>query len=140
MATQALHKTWLKVAGATLFAFGILGLVGSVPATNEPLRWALDLLAWPLDGYPSYESREICFLTALTGGFLAGWGTLVFLTSGELYDAAPEAVRKVVVAGFLVWFLVDSSGSILSGHWPNAVWNIGVLIFLVGPMWRPAGS
>lgn len=42
-------------------------------AFNELTRWVLDLLAWPLDGFPSFEAPEIWFLSALTGGFLVGW-------------------------------------------------------------------
>lgn len=131
------HKRWLTFTGIALVAFGLLGLTGTVPATNEPLRWGLDLLAWPLDGFPSYESREIYFLTALTGGFLTGWGVTVLCLTHWLYSQAPEAVRKTAVIGLLSWFVVDSAGSVLSGNWPNAVWNILVLMILVGPMWLP---
>lgn len=137
---HAAHKFWMKFSGVALIGFGILGFFGTMPATNEPLRWGLDLLSWPLDGFPSYESREIWFLSALSGGFLTGWGVTMFCVSLWLYDLDGERSRKTVFAGLLGWFLVDSSGSITSGNWENAVWNILVLVILVGPMWRPAQS
>ena len=137
---HAAHKFWMKFSGVALIGFGIMGFFGTMPATNEPLRWGLDLLSWPLDGFPSYESREIWFLSALSGGFLTGWGVTMYCVSLWLYDLDGARCRKTVFAGLLGWFLVDSSGSITSGNWENAVWNILVLVILVGPMWRPAQS
>ena len=138
MGTDELHKAWLKLAGLSLGLFGLLGFTGTIPATSEPLRWSLDLLAWPLDGFPSYESREIRFLSALSGGFLLGWGVTVWCLSAWLYDLGAEPVRKTFLAGMCSWFLLDSAGSITSGNWPNAIWNVLVLLLLVGPLWRPA--
>lgn len=138
MAIMAVHKFWMKFAGAVLALFGLLGFLGTIPETNEPLRWSLDFLAWPLDGFPSYELREIWFLSALAGGFLLGWGVLFWCLSAWVYDLAPEPVRKSLVVSFCSWFALDSLGSVTSGNWPNAVWNVLVILILIGPMWRPA--
>lgn len=140
MRTHAAHKLWLKTAGTTIFAFGILGFFGTMPATSEPLRWAMDLLSFPVDGWPEWGSPETWFLSALAGGFLAGWGATIFCASLWLYDLAPEPTRKMVMAGLISWFVVDSSGSVTSGNPENMVWNIFVLLFLAGPMWHPAKS
>ena len=140
MGSATFHKIWMKIAGITLGLFGLLGFFGTMPATSEPLRWTLDVLAWPLDGFPSYESREIWFLSALAGGFLMGWGITIWGMATWLYDIAAEPVRRTFLSGLFAWFFVDSLGSTTSGNWSNAVWNILVLVFLVGPMWRPASQ
>lgn len=140
MLSHGAHKFWLKVSGAAIFAFGILGFFGTMPATSEPLRWGMDLLSFPVDGWPIWGSPETWFLSALAGGFLAGWGATIFCSSLWLYDLAPEPTRRMIVTGILAWFVIDSSGSVTSGNWENAIWNIVVLLFLVGPMWRPAQS
>lgn len=138
MATQAAHKSWLKVSAIIIGIFGPVLTLGTIPATNEPARLGLDILAWPVDGFPSYQSEEIRFLSALTGGFLVGWAVTIWLLSVHVHDHAPEGVRKSVLSGVLAWFFLDSLGSITSGNWPNALWNILVLLAVVGPMWRPA--
>lgn len=107
-------------------------------ATAEPARWTLDLLSWPLDGAQTYASPDTRFLSALTGGFLLGWGVMIWCLRSWLYDLAPEAVRRTVLAGILAWFILDSAGSIASGNASNAFFNIIVLLLAVGPMWRPA--
>jgi hypothetical protein len=136
--THATHKRWLKVAAVLTASFGPVFFLGTMAATAEPARWSLDLLSWPLDGAQSYADPTLRFLTALTGGFLLGWGVLIWLLSGSVYDAAPEGVRKAVVGGFLAWFVLDSAGSIAGGNASNALFNIAVLLALVGPLWRPA--
>ena len=63
---------------------------------------------------------------------------MIWCLSSWVYDQAPEAVRRAVVAGVLGWFVLDSSGSIASGNTSNALFNILVLLIAIGPMWWPA--
>ena len=136
--TQTAHRRWLKFTAVVIAFFAPALFLGTMPATNEAARLGLDILAWPVDGFPSYESGEIAFLSALTGGFLLGWGVTVWCLSAWVYDLAPEGVRRSVVTGACAWFLLDSAGSITSGHAANAGFNVLVLLLLVGPLWVPA--
>jgi hypothetical protein len=136
--TRKLHKFWLKVAAIVVGSFGPIFFLGSMPATSELARLTLDILSWPLDGATSYASPDTRFLSALTGGFLLGWGVTIWCLSEWVYDAAPEGVRKTVLIGMLSWFFLDSAGSIASGNASNALFNIAVLLVAVGPMLRPA--
>jgi hypothetical protein len=136
--THAFHKFWLKISAFVIAVGGPVFFLGSMPETMEPARLTLDILSWPVDGATTYSSPDTRFLSALTGGFLLGWGVMVWCLSLWVYDAAPEGVRRTLVASALSWFLLDSTGSILSGNASNAVFNIAVLLLVVGPMWRPA--
>lgn len=135
--TTISHKTWLKVLAVLVGSFGPVFFLATMPATAEPARLTLDLLSWPLDGAQSYDEPTIRFLSALTGGFLMGWGVMIWCLSGTVYDAAPEAVRRAVLTGVLAWFVVDSAGSVASGNASNALFNTIILIAGVGPMWWP---
>lgn len=136
--TRDFHKMWLKVTAVVVGSFGPVFFLGTMAETLEPARFTLDLLSWPLDGATTYDSPDTRFLSALTGGFLFGWGVMIWCLSSWVYDQAPEAVRRAVVAGVLAWFVLDSSGSIASGNLSNAVFNIAVLLIAVGPLWWPA--
>ncbi len=136
--SQRLHKFWLIITALVVGSFGPVFFLGTMGATAEPARWTLDLLSWPLDGAQTYASPDTRFLSALTGGFLLGWGVMIWCLRIWLYDLAPEAVRRTVLAGILAWFILDSAGSIASGNASNAFFNIIVLLLAVGPMWRPA--
>ncbi len=136
--THQQHKFWLKVAAVVVGSFGPVFFLGTMAATLEPARFTLDLLSWPIDGLTTYASPDTRFLSALTGGFLLGWGVTIWCLANWVYDAAPEAVRRTVLAGLLSWFVLDSAGSLASGNSSNVVFNVVVLLLAVGPLWRSA--
>jgi len=136
--SHALHKNWLRFAAVAVGIFGPVFALGTMEATQEPARLSLDILSWPIDGATTYASPDTRFLTALTGGFLLGWGVLIWRLASQVYDLAPDAVRRAVVSGFVAWFFLDSAGSIASGNASDAGFNVLVLLTLVGPLWRPA--
>jgi len=138
--SHSFHKFWLKVTAFVIGSFGPIFFLGTMAETLEPARWSLDLLSWPLDGQTDYASPDTRFLSALTGGFLLGWGITIWCLSEWVYDAAPEGVRKSVLAGALAWFVLDSTGSITSGNASNALFNVIILLIAVGPLWRPAAQ
>lgn len=136
--TQSYHKFWLKITAFVVGSFGPVFFLGTMAATLEPARLTLDLLSWPVDGATTYASPDVQFLSALTGGFLLGWGVMIWCLSIWVYDHAPEAVRRAVLTGVLCWFFLDSAGSIASGNASNVFFNLLVLLLGVGPLWRPA--
>jgi len=136
--TKAFHKFYLKITAIVIASFGPVFFLGTVDATLEPARWTLDLLSWPLDGNMTYETADIRFLSGLTGGFLMGWGALIWGLSEWVYDQVPEGVRRSVLLSILLWFVFDSTGSITSGNPSNAFFNIFILLIAVGPLWWPA--
>lgn len=135
--SHSFHKNWLKVTAIVIGSFGPVCFFGTMPQTSELARLSLDFLSWPVDGMQTYTSPDTHFLSALMGGFLLGWGVMIWCLSAWAYDAAPDGVRKSVVTGLLSWFFLDSAGSIASGNSSNALFNILILIMAVGPLWRP---
>ena len=138
--TREFHKAWLKVTAVVVGSFGPVFFLGAMTPTLEPARLTLDILSWPLDGATTFASPDTRFLSAVTGGFLLGWGVMIWCLSSWVYDAAPEGVRRTVLTGLLAWFLLDSVGSIASGNASNALFNVIVLLIAVGPLWRPASD
>jgi hypothetical protein len=136
MMTQKFHKFWLKITAIVVGSFGPVFFFGTIISTSEPARWTLDLLSFPLDGLQNYQANTTRFLTALTGGFLLGWGVMIWCLSAWVYDKAPEPTRKVVLVSLLSWFVLDSAGSITSGNASNAIFNVLILLVAVGPMWK----
>jgi len=138
--THKFHKKYLKVTAIVVGAFGPIFFLGTMLEYSEAARWTLDFLSWPIDGSQIYSEPTTRFLSALTGGFLFGWGVMIWCLSIWVYDKAPEFVRRSVLVGLLSWFLLDSAGSIASGNTSNAYFNIIVLLLAVGPLWFRASS
>ncbi|MHC5794887.1 hypothetical protein ACVXZ4_01885 [Lacisediminihabitans sp. FW035] len=140
MRSTRAHKNWLWVSAIVIGAFGPVFTLGSVAATSGAAHGTLDLLSWPIDGGQRFDGGTTHFLSALTGGFLLGWGMMVVCLRYWAYDPAPEGVRRSLVVGASAWFLFDSAGSIASGNPSNALFNVAVLLLVVGPLWRPANT
>lgn len=138
MASSSTHKNWLLVTAIIIGIFGPALTLGTMEQTDGLARLGLQLLSGPGYATRSYDSDTLRFLSALTGGFLVGWAVTIAALRKWVYDAAPEGVRRTVVAGLLAWFVLDSTGSIASGTPWNAFFNVLVLLLCVGPMWRPA--
>jgi len=136
--SRKFHKLWLKITALVVGSLGPVFFFGAMIPTMEPARLTLDILSWPVDGATTFASPDTRFLSALTGGFLLGWGVTIWCLSTWVYDAAPEGVRKTVVTGVVAWFCLDSAGSIASGNASNALFNVLVILLAIGPLWRPA--
>ena len=95
--TREFHKFWLKITAIVIGSFAPVFFLGTMIPTLEPARFTLDFLSWPIDGATTYSSPDTHFLSALTGGFLLGWGVMVWCLSSWVYDRAPDAVRKTVL-------------------------------------------
>ncbi len=137
MRTQKFHKFWLKITAIVVGSFGPVFSLGTVLLTSEPAKLTLDILSLPIDNHQNFEAPTTQFLTALTGGFLFGWGVLIWFLSTLVYDKAPEEVRKSVLISLFCWFILDSSGSIASGNSSNVFFNIIILFIAIGPLWKP---
>lgn len=136
--SHTFHKFWLKITAIVVGSFGPVFFLGTMVSTMEPARLTLDILSWPVDDATTYAHPDTRFLSALTGGFLLGWGVMIWCLSAWVYDKVPEGVRKSVLVGVCSWFFLDSAGSIASGNVSNAFFNVIVLLLAVGPLWRPA--
>ncbi len=136
--SRSLLKAWLLVTAVVVGGFGPVFSLATSASLDEPARLSLDILAWPVDGLQRYADASMRFLSALTGGFLFGWGVMIFFLRQWVYDLAPEPTRRTIVIGLVAWFFLDSAGSIAAGVVSNAGFNVLVLLTCVGPMWRPA--
>lgn len=136
--THQFHKFWLKITSIIVAIAAPFFFLGSMSKYSLFAEYTLDIISWPLDGIQNYQDPTTRFLSALTGGFLLGWGVLFWCLSIYVYDKAPEFVRKSVLISLSSWFVLDSTGSILSGNESNAITNVFVLLITIGPLLIPA--
>ena len=130
--THRFYKKYLKFTAVVIGSFGPIFALSTMEDYSAPARLTLQLLSGGTE--QSFEAPTTRFLSALTGGFLLGWGVTVWMLSADaVYDAAPEGVRKVVLTGLVSWCCLDSAGSIASGTPVNAAWNLAVLALGAGP-------
>lgn len=136
--SQTAHKAYLLVTAVVVGSFGPVFFLATMDGGGGVARWTLEFLNGPGGDAESFADGTTQFLSALTGGFLFGWGVMIFCLRRWVYDLAPEGVRRSVVVGLMAWFVLDTAGSIASGTPWNAFFNVMVILLAVGPLWRPA--
>ncbi len=134
---EARRLYWLKMLRWGALVVLVTGLLPSLAVSasfQEPWRLFFDVLAWPMDGYPSGFSSSDRQISAVLGGVLCGWAWLIFrLAQPGVFT--PD-IRKILVQSTWVWFVLDSGGSIFAGLPLNAISNLFFLAILILPLSR----
>ncbi len=128
----------LRLAAALTLGFGLLLALATLPAMNLPIRLIVDLMAWPFDRAQTLSAAETRVGYAIAGGVMAGWGLMIWQLTGEPLQRMPEVVRTIIRTSVLVWFAVDSTGSVLAGVPLNVGGNLVFLALFLFPLRRGA--
>ena len=126
---------WLKAGSALTIFFGLLIAVASVPAASAPVEILADLIFFPVDGAQEVGAPETRLMSAIGGGVMTGWAIMIWMLATRLYSKDPVLVKQLIVTSIVVWFIVDSTGSVMSGAPLNALFNVSFLLIFCVPLW-----
>lgn len=121
--TPRLSAALLRAISAAFFFSGLVFALPAFAPIGAPGILFLDILKWPLDGDPGALGQDARWLSAVGGGLLAGLAALSFLIVAPAIERGDGEARRGAIAAILVWFLIDSAGSIAAGVASNAVFN-----------------
>lgn len=131
----------LKFAAIVLIVTGLVSGLAAFPATAAPWALLFDLVRWPLDGAEGAFSDEARLLNGIHAGVLAGWGVMMYGLIAGPVARGDEAMRRLCLTSVVVWFVLDSLGSIAAG-WPgNVALNVVFLVLFAAPLMalKPGG-
>ena len=134
--TQEKTILWLKTGSGLMIFFGLLIAIATIPAAAAPVEFLADLIFFPLDGAQDIGAPETRLMSAISGGLLVGWGLMLWMMATRLYPADPALAKQLIVTSIVAWFIVDSTGSVLSGALLNALFNVSFLLIFCVPLWR----
>lgn len=126
-----------------VIAFGLLLISGAFAATDGLMTLLLEILGaeTPIAYDPLHR-----FSIALMGAVSLGWGATLLAVARITPDlSAPQAQKlwRMVTWSVLLWFVVDSSLSVATGFWRNAIPNtvlLGWYLLLVARLPGGAGQ
>ena len=127
---------WIRVLSASLVLFGLIVAAAAHPASAGLADFLLDLLKWPPDGADAFGSPEGRFIAGVGGGVMAGWGAMMMMLASQLLPGNPAGGRKVLIAGLLVWFAIDSTATWIAGVPLNLPGNALYLAAFLFPLLR----
>ena len=123
----------LKIGAALVVAFGLMMAAASLSTLTAPTAWLIDLVFFPVDGAQTMADPVVRLMSGICGGVLVGWGAMIWLLVTRLLPRDPALTRQLILISVCSWFVIDSTGSVLSGgHW-NVLGNLGFLLLFVVP-------
>lgn len=83
-------------------------------------------------------TRDARLFGAVFAGLITGFGALYAFGIAPLLKItnreANNIAKRAGIIAAIAWFIVDSAGSIASGVWSNAMFNVIYLLLLVVPL------
>jgi hypothetical protein len=92
-----------------------------------------DFLDFPLDGDFTFTA-ESRWIAAIAGGVFAALCVLLHQVVAPAIEEGDERVRRGTILALLVWFPLDSIGSIAAGAPANAAFNVLFLALFLTPL------
>lgn len=127
-------QKWLKAAAYLVMGFGLVFALGAHPATDVVPLFFLDLILWPLDGADMETTASMRLLSALSGGVMFGWGVTLWYVAGPVLEANAGLAKRILTAGVVSWFVLDSVGSVIAGAPLNLLGNLVFLLAFMVPL------
>lgn len=118
----------------SFLAGGLLWASGAIPGFDAPAQWAFDFLNWPVDGDPGEMTKLSKFMSAIGGGVLTALGVLNWILVAPAIESGEKRILNAALASVLAWFVIDSTGSVLSGAAPNVFFNLVILALYAVPV------
>lgn len=128
------RSKFMMIVAVVFFIYSILWALAPYPSLNLPARFILDLADWPLDNLATPLDRNTQWLSSIAAGILAA--VSIFL-GGIVVPAIKERNVSIVhttIAAMVIWYLIDSIGSIASGVASNVFFNSIYLVLILIPL------
>jgi len=125
------QQSTMRVAGIGLIATGAFFALAALPLLHPLAHIFLQVAYWPMQAVPPEITTPIPLLVAISGGLTAGLGGMMWALGTYVAADGPEAAAKVTSIAAWVWFVTDSSGSVIAGAPFNVVLNLGFLFVML---------
>ena len=131
------RKTAATMMRAVCIAFLAVAFVlfgAAFPATDEPVRFLIDVLKWPVDGNPAKLDAYARWTLAISGGLSAAFAIFSYMIVAPAIEENDKKVQNAALCAVLAWFVMDTTGSIVTGFPLNALFNLSFLVLYVPPL------
>jgi hypothetical protein len=124
----------LRIASIGSFGLALIFASGAFAPLEGASRLLHDFLDFPLgDGLGAYTT-EARWFSAIGGGVFASLAALFYLVVAPAIGRGDDEVRRGAILSILIWFVIDSAGSIAAGVPSNAAFNVFFLALFLGPL------
>ena len=130
---------WLVAVTAGVIVFG-LAMVLAPGLTQAFFNRLLFGSTAPPAAFGAPVVDYLVFVYGVLGAVMVGWGVALLVLVAGPVRRGDASGWWAVCASLAVWFVIDSTFSVASGHWPNAGLNLAFFVLYAVPLaaTRPA--
>lgn len=124
---------WLVAADIIVIVFG-----AAQALLPDLVRQGFSLLVFGsadyMENFPPDAIRYITLAHAIMGAVMIGWGISMMYTLFTQFRTGEWTGWVSIAVAMTFWFIPDTSMSILTGFWQNAVLNVGFILLFAIPL------
>ena len=128
------RANFLMIVSVIFFIYSLLWGLAPFSEINIPARIILDLSDWPIDSLSLPLDKNTMWLSAIGAGLL---GAVAIFLGGIVVPALKEGNKSVIrttIIAMIVWYIIDSAGSIAAGVSSNVFFNSIYLALVLIPL------
>ncbi len=128
------RANFLMVVSVIFAIYSLLWGLAPFSEFNISARFILDLADWPINNLDSPLDKNTMWLSAIGAGLLA---TVSVFLGGIVVPAIREKNTRIInitILAMLVWYVIDSAGSMAAGVGSNVFFNSIYLALVLTPL------
>ena len=128
-------ERWLTGVGVLFLVFGVvMAVAGGTELFRAVFGPLIDSAFWEAGVAPEARRFQL-WVYGAWGGTVAGFGLLLALVAKPALSEGNRRLRLGALAAVTVWFLVDTSASLVFGVWRNALLvNVPIYLAMALPL------
>ncbi|MFQ5575362.1 MAG: hypothetical protein ACE5G8_00060 [Anaerolineae bacterium] len=128
-------QRWLFVVG---LAIALFGLAMALFSGTSFFSWLFDSrinpVFWGAENLPPAAEAFQRFIYGVLGATIAGWGTVIAFIAHVPFKNKELWAWNSLLAGLLIWYVVDTSISVYFAVYFNALFNTLLFVLVMFPL------
>lgn len=124
----------IRIASVFSILLGALMAAGAIGDPTGMLSIFFGLVSSGTQGIGGIITPEAKLSLAVAGGVFAGMCALFLFIVAPAVEAGNDQIKRGATYALIIWFVLDSGGSVAGGNSANAVANVGVLLVFLLPL------
>jgi len=128
-------QRWLFIVSLIMSVFGVLLALFNATPLFAVFDRQINPVFWSTVDIPGEARDYQKWVYGVLGATLAGWGVFVAFIAHYPFQQKEKWAWNCILAGLLVWFVIDTAISLNFKVYFNAAFNTALFAAVVLPLW-----
>ena len=124
----------MRALAAFFFIAALIFASGAFPGLDGLSILMHDFVDFPLDVTTGPYTEDARWFSAIGGGVFASRCVVMWMIFAPAIENGDKQIVRSAIISILVWFVIDSAGSVAAGVPVNVAFNVLFLAMLMAPL------